>query len=59
VLPAALGEVTAAEPGVLHAKVPRAQTAEAAAWLMRKLPVADLNVEEEDIGSIIEALIRR
>ncbi len=28
-------------------------------WLMRKLPVADLNVEEEDIGSIIEALIRR
>jgi ABC-2 type transport system ATP-binding protein len=59
VLPAALGEVTAAEPGVLHAKVPRAQTAEAAAWLMRKLPVADLNVEEEDIGSIVEALIRR
>lgn len=59
VLPPALGEITATEPGVLHAKVPRAQTAEAAAWLMRKLPVADLNVEEEDIGSIIEALIRK
>jgi ABC-2 type transport system ATP-binding protein len=59
VLPAALGEITSAEPGVLHAKVPRAQTAEAAGWLMKKLPVADLNVEEEDIGSIIEALIRR
>jgi ABC-2 type transport system ATP-binding protein len=59
VLPAALGEITSTEPGVLHAKVPRAQTAEAASWLMKKLPVADLNVEEEDIGSIIEALIRK
>jgi ABC-2 type transport system ATP-binding protein len=59
VLPPALGEITSVEPGVLHAKVPRAKTAEAASWLLQKLPVADLNLEEEDVGSIIEALIRR
>jgi hypothetical protein len=39
--------------------VPRARTAEAASWLLQRLPVADLNLEEEDVGSIIEALIRR
>ena len=59
ILPAVLGEITAMEPGVLHAKVPRAKTAEAASWLLQRLPVADLNLEEEDVGSIIEALIRR
>ena len=59
ILPAALGEITSLEPGVLHAKVPRTKTAEAASWLLQRLPVADLNLEEEDVGSIIEALIRR
>ena len=59
ILPAALGEITGVEAGVLHAKVPRAKTAEAASWLLQRLPVADLNLEEEDVGSIIEALIRR
>ena len=59
ILPAELGEITGTEPGVLHAKVPRAKTAEAASWLLQRLPVADLNLEEEDVGSIIEALIRR
>jgi ABC-2 type transport system ATP-binding protein len=58
-LPAALGEITGTEPGVLHAKVPREKTAEAASWLLQRLPVADLNLEEEDVGSIIEALIRK
>ncbi len=58
-LPADLGETTARAPGMLQAKVLRAQTAAASAWLLQTRPVADLNVEEEDIGSIIEALIRK
>ena len=52
----AIGEVVESTPDVLRIRVPRAQTAAAAAELLRRLPVADLAIEEPDIGSIIERI---
>ena len=58
-LPPELGETQSSEPGLLKAKVLRSKIAEASTLLLGKLPVADLSIEEEDIGTIIEALIRK
>lgn len=58
-VPAALGEIISAAPGLLKIKVARNKVAEAAALLLQRLPVADLNIESEDVGTIIEALIRK
>jgi ABC-2 type transport system ATP-binding protein len=52
----AIGDVVESTPDVLRIRVPRAQTAAAAAELLRRLPVADLAIEEPDIGSIIERI---
>jgi ABC-2 type transport system ATP-binding protein len=43
----------------LKVKVDRSRAAEAASHLLRTYPVADLSIEEEDIGTVIEALIKK
>ena len=58
-LPEPMGEITLREPGLLKVKVLRSRIAEASAHLLQNLPATDLSVEEEDIGNIIEALIRK
>jgi ABC-2 type transport system ATP-binding protein len=52
----ALGTVVASTPDLFQIRVPRAETAAVAAELLRRLPVADLAIEEPDIGSIIERI---
>ncbi len=53
------GERVPSESGTLKLKVPRPKVPEAAAEILRRFPVADLNIEEEDIGTIIEKLLQR
>jgi ABC-2 type transport system ATP-binding protein len=55
---AALGEVLESSDLLVRLRVPRARVAEAAAELLRRLPVADLAIEEPDIGTIIERIFR-
>ena len=60
--PLALGEILpeAGSPaGQLRIKVLRDQVPEAASYVLQKFPVLDLEIEEEDIGTIIEALFRK
>jgi ABC-2 type transport system ATP-binding protein len=54
---AALGRVLAATETEIRLEVPRERVAEAAAALLAGYEVADLSIEEEDIGSIIESII--
>jgi ABC-2 type transport system ATP-binding protein len=54
---AALGQVLPSADGELRLEVPRGRVAEVAARLLASYPVADLSIEEEDIGSIIESII--
>ncbi len=51
-----LGTVESADPDRVRLRVPRARTAEAAAELLRRLPVADLAIEEPEVGAIIEKI---
>ncbi len=53
---ARIGAVIESTPDLLRIRVPRAETAAAAAELLRRLPVADLAIEEPDIGTIIEKI---
>jgi ABC-2 type transport system ATP-binding protein len=57
--PAELGELVTENEEILKVKVLRAKVPEAASHLLKTYPVIDLNIEEEDIGTIIEALFRR
>ena len=57
--PTELGEVVTSNEEVLKVKVLRSQIPEAATFLLKNFPVLDLNIEEEDIGNIIEALFRK
>lgn len=52
-----LGQVQALDAVQVRVEVPRERVAEAAAHLLRRLPVVDLSIDEEDIGSIIEAIL--
>jgi len=54
-----LGDVLEATSGLAAVRVPRAHVAEAAAALLQRLPVADLAIESEDIGTVIERLLKR
>lgn len=56
-LPANLGEAISITAAEAKFKVPRAKVAEAAAYLLKSLPVADLAIEEEDIADIISKLL--
>ncbi|MFN0058244.1 MAG: ATP-binding cassette domain-containing protein [Planctomycetota bacterium] len=54
----AYGEIVRCEPHEVRLRVPRQQVAAAAAALLAALPVADLSIEEVDIATVIEELIR-
>jgi ABC-2 type transport system ATP-binding protein len=58
-LPESLGRVVEREPGRLRIAVARDRVAEAASEILRLMPVADLGIEELDVGTIIEKLMRR
>jgi ABC-2 type transport system ATP-binding protein len=51
------GEILEWSGTQLKVKVDRGQAAAAAAHLLEAYPVADLSIEEEDIGTVIEALL--
>ena len=55
-----LGELSPMEPGgdTLRLKVDRDRVPEAAQAILRDLPVADLSIEEEDIGTVIEEILK-
>lgn len=57
VLPAGLAELLSQDAAEAKFKVPRAKVAEAAALILKSLPVADLSIEEEDISDIISKLL--
>jgi ABC-2 type transport system ATP-binding protein len=52
-----LGEVVEATPTVVRVRVPRDRTAWAASALLARLPVADLAIEEPDVGTIVERIL--
>jgi ABC-2 type transport system ATP-binding protein len=54
---ARLGEVLELSPTKVSLCVPREGVAEAAGWLLSNYPVSDLQVEEEDVGTIIERIM--
>ncbi len=53
-----LGDVVEASSGLAAVRVPRAGVAEAASVLLQRLPVADLAIEAEDVGTVIERLLK-
>jgi hypothetical protein len=57
-LPPALGTFIAKKEKSLEFSVPRAAAAEAAALLLKHLPVDDLTISEPDISVVIESLIK-
>jgi ABC-2 type transport system ATP-binding protein len=52
----ALGQVDSFDQDTIRIRVPRGRVAEAAAEILRRYPVADLAIEEVDIGTIIEKI---
>ncbi len=54
---ARLGELLEVSPTKISLCVPRDGVAEAAGWLLANYPVSDLQVEEEDVGTIIERIM--
>ena len=57
-VPAGTGEIVSTEDNRLKIKVPRERVPDAAAKLLAALPIVDLNIEEQDIGTVIEAMQR-
>ena len=53
------GEILEWSATQLKVKVERAEAAAAAGHLLQAYPVADLSIAEEDIGTVIEALLRK
>jgi ABC-2 type transport system ATP-binding protein len=53
----AMGQVDACDDVLIKLRVPRPRVAEVAAELLRRYPVADLAIEEVDVGTIIERII--
>jgi ABC-2 type transport system ATP-binding protein len=53
-----LGRVLEAGPDRVRLAVRRDEVTHAAGWLLEHLEVADLAIEEEDVGSIIERILR-
>jgi viologen exporter family transport system ATP-binding protein len=54
----ALGRVVECADGVVRIQVPRAEVAGAAGALLERYSVADLSIEEEDVATIIEQIMR-
>ncbi|MCA8960797.1 MAG: ATP-binding cassette domain-containing protein [Planctomycetes bacterium] len=55
----AIAEFESIDPTEVRLRVPRDRVAEASSALLAHYPVADLAIEEPDIGTIIEGIIRR
>jgi len=55
---ARFGKVLAAGENEVRVSVARDQVAAASAYVLERLPVADLSIDEEDIGTIIERIFR-
>ncbi len=55
----AMGEVQQCDDLTICLHVPREEVAPAAARLLERYPVADLSIEELDVGTIIERIIRK
>ena len=49
-----LGEIVECDENQLCVRVPRDAVAHASAELLEGLPVLDLSIQEEDVGTIIE-----
>ncbi len=56
---AGIGEVLECTPDRVRIRVPRPAVAASAGALLQRLPVADLAIEEPEIGDIIERIMRR
>jgi ABC-2 type transport system ATP-binding protein len=54
-----LGNIISFEEGILKIKTPREEVTSRSAFLLQNLPVHDLNIEDPDIGDIIEAIMLR
>jgi ABC-2 type transport system ATP-binding protein len=54
----ALGRVTECDEATLRIQVARGEVASAAATILERYAVADLSIDEEDVGTIIEQIIR-
>ena len=54
----AMGTVDACNDVMIKLRVPRSRVAEVAGELLKRYPVADLAIEEVDVGTIIERIIR-
>lgn len=52
------GEIVDLNHETIRVKVLKAKTADVTALLMQRFPVADLNVDEEDISSVIESVMQ-
>ena len=59
VLKLSRGEVVSSDSGVIKLRVPRTAVPEVAAEVMKQVPVADLDIEEEEIGAIIAEIMKR
>ncbi len=57
-LPPRLGTLVGREDKILEFSVERNMAAEAATHLLRTLPVEDLTINEPDIGTVIESIMR-
>ncbi len=57
-IPERLGTVMTSSQGIVEIKVRRESIAEAASFILKRKGVNDLTIKEEDIGNIIESIIR-
>jgi ABC-2 type transport system ATP-binding protein len=58
-IPESLGSVIEINEETIRIRAAREKVAELASILLHKLDVADLDIEEEDIGTIIESIMRK
>jgi ABC-type uncharacterized transport system ATPase subunit len=54
----AMGEVLECDDLIVRVRVPRPEVAQVSARILEAFPVADLVIEEMDIGTIIERIFR-
>ncbi len=57
-LPSELGSITKSDEFRVTMQIPRAQLATATSYVMEQLTISDLSIEEPDISTIIESIMR-
>lgn len=57
--PIAVGEIVSQSDELIQVKAPRDRIPQAASHLLQHFPVADLKIEEQDVATVIESLMRR